>query len=184
MAATGVVGAAVGAVAGNYYGTQTTVTQAESLKAELENLKKKIPVQPEGEVRVYTWSEYIAEHLIDVFKMNTGINVVYDTYESTDEMRAKVSPGHSGYDVVMITDYMIPEFVELGLLAELDLTLLPNVIHWMTSSRILTTIPATSTPCHTCGEQLGSAGTQRRSIVSQVGQISSNLQKCRNTTRQ
>jgi spermidine/putrescine transport system substrate-binding protein len=129
MAATGVVGAAVGAVAGNYYGAQTTVTQAESLKAELENLKKKLPVQPEGEVRVYTWSEYIAEYLIDVFKMNTGINVVYDTYESTDEMRAKITPGHSGYDVVMITDYMIPEFVDLGLLAELDATLLPNMMH-------------------------------------------------------
>jgi spermidine/putrescine transport system substrate-binding protein len=129
MAATGAVGAAVGAVAGNYYGAQTTLTQAESLKAELENLKKKIPVQPEGEVRVYTWSEYIAEYLIDVFKMNTGIDVVYDTYESTDEMRAKVTPGHSGYDVVMITDYMIPELVDLGLLAELDTALLPNMIH-------------------------------------------------------
>jgi len=129
MAATGVVGAAVGAVAGNYYGTQTTLTQEQSLRAELENLKKKIPVQPESEVRVYTWSEYIAEHLIEVFKMNTGINVIYDTYESTDEMRAKVTPGQSGYDVVMVTDYMIPEFVELGLLAEVDTALLPNTIH-------------------------------------------------------
>ena len=129
MAATGVVGAAVGAVAGNYYGTQTTLTQEQSLRAELENLKKKIPVQPESEVRVYTWSEYIAEHLIEVFKMNTGINVIYDTYESTDEMRAKVTPGQSSYDVVMVTDYMIPEFVELGLLAEVDTALLPNTIH-------------------------------------------------------
>jgi len=129
MAATGVVGAAVGAVAGNYYGTQTTLTQEQSLRAELENLKKKIPVQPESEVRVYTWSEYIAEHLIEVFKMNTGINVIYDTYESTDEMRAKVTPGQSGYDVVMVTDYMIPEFVDLGLLAEVDTALLPNMIH-------------------------------------------------------
>jgi len=129
IAAAGVVGAAVGAVAGNYYGAQTTLTQEESLKTQLEDLKKKIPVQPEGEVRVYTWSEYIHEYLIDVFKMNTGINVIYDTFESTDEMRAKVSPGQSGYDVVMITDYIIPEFVNLGLLAELDTALLPNLIH-------------------------------------------------------
>jgi len=129
MAATGVVGAAVGAVGGNYYGAQTAVTQEESLRAQLEDLKKKIPVQPESEVRVYTWSEYIKEELIDVFKMNTGINVIYDTYESTDEMRAKVTPGQSGYDVVMITDFMIPEFVELGLLAELDSRLLPNTVH-------------------------------------------------------
>lgn len=129
MAATGVVGAAVGAVAGNYYGTQMTISQEESLRAQLEDLKKKMPVQPEGEVRVYTFSEYIHEYVIDVFKMNTGINVIYDTYESTDEMRAKVTPGQSGYDVVMITDYMIPEFVELGLLAELDTALLPNIIH-------------------------------------------------------
>jgi len=113
MAATGVVGAAVGAIAGNYYGTQTARVQAER----------------ESEVRVYTWSEYIYEGLIDLFKSTTKINVIYDTYESTDEMRAKVTPGHSGYDVVMITDYMIPEFVNLGLLAELDTTLLPNLTH-------------------------------------------------------
>ncbi|MBZ5702545.1 MAG: spermidine/putrescine ABC transporter substrate-binding protein PotF, partial [Acidobacteriia bacterium] len=69
----------------------------QKIGSPAESLKKKLPVQPEGEVRVYTWSEYIAEYLIDVFKMNTGINVVYDTYESTDEMRAKVTPGHSGY---------------------------------------------------------------------------------------
>jgi len=129
MAATGVVGAAVGAAAGNYYGAQTRVGQEESLRAELEDLKKKLPVQPEDEVRIYTWSEYIHEYLIDVFKQNTGINVIYDTYESTDEMRAKVTPGQSGYDVVMVTDYMVPEFVELGLLAELNTDLLPNMIH-------------------------------------------------------
>jgi spermidine/putrescine transport system substrate-binding protein len=44
-------------------------------------------------------------------------------------MRAKVSPGQSGYDVVMVTDYMLPEFVDLGLLAELDAALLPNLVH-------------------------------------------------------
>jgi len=130
MAATGIIGAAAGAVAGNYYGAQMTLSQEESLKAELENLKKKMPVQPEDEVRIYTWSEYIHEYLIDVFKMNTGVNVVYDTYESTDEMRAKVTSGQSGYDVVMVTDYMIPEFIEVyDLLAELNPTLLPNLIH-------------------------------------------------------
>jgi spermidine/putrescine transport system substrate-binding protein len=113
MAATGVVGAAVGAVAGNYYATQTRPGE----------------VKKEDEVRVYTWSEYIYEGLIDLFSNTTGIKVLYDTYESTDEMRSKVTPGQSGYDVVMVTDYMIPEFVDLGLLAELDTTLLPNMVH-------------------------------------------------------
>ena len=113
MAATGVVGAAAGAAAGYYYGAQTGGVQAER----------------ESEVRVYTWSEYIYEGLIDLFENTTKINVVYDTYESTDEMRAKVTPGHSGYDVVMVTDYIVPEFVDLGLLTELDTKLLPNLVH-------------------------------------------------------
>jgi len=129
MAAGSLVGLAVGGLAGNYYGAQTTVGEEEALRAQLEELRKKLPVQPENEVRVYTWSEYIHEYLIEVFKKSTGIDVIYDTYESTDEMRAKVTPGGSGYDVVMITDYMIPEFVELGLLAELDFNQLSNVIH-------------------------------------------------------
>lgn len=113
LAATGLVGAAVGAAAGTYYGSQTAQRPAER----------------EAEVRVYTWSEYIYEGLIPLFEDMTGIHVIYDTYESTDEMRAKVTPGHSGYDMVMVVDYMIPEFVELGLLAELDHNLLPNVAH-------------------------------------------------------
>lgn len=129
IAATGVVGAAVGAVAGNYYGAQMTRTQEEDLKAQLEDMKKKIPVQPESEVRIYTWSEYIHDYLIEVFKMNTGINVVYDTYESPDEMRAKVTTGQSGYDVVMVPDYMVPEMIDLALLAELDARQLPNIVH-------------------------------------------------------
>lgn len=65
-------------------------------------MKRKIPVLPEKEVRVYTWSEYIHDYLIEVFKMNTGINLVYDTFESPDEMRAKVITGQSGYDIVMV----------------------------------------------------------------------------------
>lgn len=65
-------------------------------------MKRKIPVLPEKEVHVYTWSEYIHDYLIEVFKMNTGINLVYDTFESPDEMRAKVSTGQSGYGVVMV----------------------------------------------------------------------------------
>ena len=129
MAATGVVGAAVGAVAGNYYGAQTTLTEEENLRVQLEDLKKKIPVQPENEVKIYTWSEYIHDYLLEVFKMNTDINVVYDTFESPDEMRAKVTTGQSGYDVVMVPDYMVPELIDLGLLAELDTVLLPNMIH-------------------------------------------------------
>ena len=129
VAATGVVGAAVGAVAGNYYGAQTARGEEEDLRRQLEDMKKRIPVLPEKEVRVYTWSEYIHDYLIEVFKMNTGINVVYDTFESPDEMRAKVSTGQSGYDVVMVPDYMVPEMIDLGVLAELDTAQLPNIIH-------------------------------------------------------
>ena len=129
MAATGVAGSAVGAVAGNYYGAQTARGEEEDLRRQLEDMKKRIPVLPEKEVRVYTWSEYIHDYLIEVFKMNTGINVVYDTFESPDEMRAKVSTGQSGYDVVMVPDYMVPEMIDLGVLAELDTAQLPNIIH-------------------------------------------------------
>jgi spermidine/putrescine-binding protein len=129
MAATGVVGAAVGAVAGNYYGAQVTRSQEESLRAQIEEMKKNVPLQPEKEVRIYTWSEYIHDYLIELFKMNTGINVVYDTFESPDEMRAKVTTGQSGYDVVMVPDYMVPEMIDLALLAEFNTAQLPNIIH-------------------------------------------------------
>lgn len=51
-------------------------------------------------VNVYNWSEYIAPEVLETFKTETGIRVVYDVYDSNEMLEAKLLTGGSGYDVV------------------------------------------------------------------------------------
>ncbi|MDR2892733.1 MAG: extracellular solute-binding protein [Deltaproteobacteria bacterium] len=74
-----------------------------------------------GEVVVYNWSEYIPHDVLDNFTRETGIKVVYSTYESNEAMYAKVKllRGKS-YDVVVPSTYFIDLMIEDKLLRKLD----------------------------------------------------------------
>jgi putrescine transport system substrate-binding protein len=48
------------------------------------------------EVHVYNWSDYIAEDTIAKFEAETGIDVVYDVYDSIETLEAKLLAGSSG----------------------------------------------------------------------------------------
>ena len=37
-------------------------------------------------VNIYNWSDYIDPSVLEDFTRETGIKVIYDTYESTDEL--------------------------------------------------------------------------------------------------
>ena len=52
-------------------------------------------------VNFYNWSDYIGETTTDDFTAATGIDVVYDVYDSNDILEAKLLAGSSGYDVVV-----------------------------------------------------------------------------------
>src|SRR5436309_3206717 len=51
-------------------------------------------------LNVYNWSAYIAPETIPAFEAEFGVHVRYATYESNEEMLAKVVTGNSGWDVV------------------------------------------------------------------------------------
>ena len=78
-------------------------------------------------LHVYNWSDYIAEETIPAFEKETGIEVVYDTYESNEEMLAKLQSGASGYDVVVPSGYVVTVLRALDLLAPLDRSKLTNL---------------------------------------------------------
>ncbi|MDL2288514.1 ABC transporter substrate-binding protein [Oscillospiraceae bacterium OttesenSCG-928-F05] len=80
-----------------------------------------------GEVRVYNWGDYIDEEVIQIFENETGIKVVYDTFDTNESMFGKVanSPGYT-YDVVIPSDYMIKRMIDADMLAELDFSNIPN----------------------------------------------------------
>lgn len=68
----------------------------------------------------YNWSEYIEPELFDKFKEETGISVIEDTFSSNEDLLAKLQSGAEGYDVIVPSDYMVDQMIELGMLADLD----------------------------------------------------------------
>src|ERR1700716_3750707 len=82
---------------------------------------------PGPRLNVYNWSDYIAPETIPQFEREFGLRIHYGTYESNQEMLAQVMSGNSGWDVVFPSGDFVGPMRSLGLLAPLDLSLLPNV---------------------------------------------------------
>ena len=78
-------------------------------------------------LNVYNWSDYVAPDTVANFENETGIGVRYGTYESNQEMLAKVMSGNSGWDVVFPSNDFIGPMRQMGLLAPLRAGLLPNL---------------------------------------------------------
>jgi Spermidine/putrescine-binding periplasmic protein len=81
-----------------------------------------------GTVRlnVFNWSDYVAPDTIPNFEKEFGARVRYATYESNEEMLARVMSGNSGWDVVFPSSYLIQAMRDYSLLRQLDHSLLPN----------------------------------------------------------
>ena len=79
-----------------------------------------------GEVYVYNWGEYIDEEVISMFEEETGIKVIYDMFETNEDMYPVIEAGGRTYDVVCPSDYMIQKMVENNMLAELNFDNIPN----------------------------------------------------------
>ena len=81
---------------------------------------------PNGKVYVYNWGEYIDPETLDMFEKETGIQVIYDEFETNEIMYPKVEAGSSAYDVVCPSDYMIQKMIDNDLLQELNWDNIPN----------------------------------------------------------
>jgi spermidine/putrescine transport system substrate-binding protein len=80
----------------------------------------------ERELRVFNWSDYVAPETIPRFEREFGVRVTYDTYESNEEMIAKLVAGGDGYDVIGPSGYLVPVLAKGGLLRPLDHAVLGN----------------------------------------------------------
>ena len=78
-------------------------------------------------VIVYNWGEYLDPDVLDIFEEETGIQVVYEEYETNEIMYPKVQSGAISYDVVCPSDYMIQRMIENDLLAEINWDNIPNI---------------------------------------------------------
>ncbi len=80
-------------------------------------------------VYVYNWGEYIDPEILTMFKEETGIEVVYDEYETNEIMYPKIKAGAVKYDLVCPSDYMIKKMIDNDLLEEINFDNVPNYVN-------------------------------------------------------
>ncbi|MCT2538580.1 polyamine ABC transporter substrate-binding protein [Sedimentimonas flavescens] len=78
------------------------------------------------EVRVYNWSDYIDEALLEKFEAETGIDLIYDVFDSNEVLETKLLAGGSGYDVVVPTGSFLERQIQAGVFQKLDFSKMPN----------------------------------------------------------
>ena len=83
--------------------------------------------QDDNVVMVYNAGEYIDPEVPKLFEEETGIKVIYDTFETNEEMYPVIQAGGVVYDAVCPSDYMIEKMMQNHLLQEVDFNNVPNI---------------------------------------------------------
>lgn len=78
-------------------------------------------------ITVFNWGDYIDTELVVRFQEETGMTVIYETFDSNEAMFTKIEQGGTTYDIAVPSEYMIEKMKEEDLLIELDHEKLPNL---------------------------------------------------------
>jgi spermidine/putrescine transport system substrate-binding protein len=113
----------------------------------------------EKELHIYNWSDYIAEDTVPNFEKEFGVKVSYDTYESNEEMVAKLQAGASGYDIVVPSGYIIPVMEATDLIMPINKKYVTN---FNNISPIFQNLPTDPGNKHTVPWQWGTTGIAYR----------------------
>jgi putrescine transport system substrate-binding protein len=87
-----------------------------------------LPAQAqERVVNFYNWSNYMAPGVLEDFTKETGIKVVYDTFDANETLETRLLAGKSGYDLVVPSAYFLQRQVTANIFQKLDKSRLPNL---------------------------------------------------------
>src|SRR5213082_462337 len=78
-------------------------------------------------VNFYNWSNYMAPGVLEDFTKETGIKVVYDTFDANETLETRLLAWKSGYDVVVPTGYFLQRQITAKVFLKLDKSRLPNL---------------------------------------------------------
>jgi putrescine transport system substrate-binding protein len=78
-------------------------------------------------VNFYNWSNYVAPGVLEDFTRETGIKVVYDTFDANETLETRLLAGKSGYDVVVPTAYFLQRQITAHVFQKLDKSRLSNL---------------------------------------------------------
>ncbi|WP_077306623.1 ABC transporter substrate-binding protein [Terribacillus halophilus] len=76
---------------------------------------------------VYNWGDYIDPEVLDSFEEETGITVIYETFDTNEAMMTKIQQGGTSYDIAVPSEYMIEKLKEEDLLLPIDHSKIPNL---------------------------------------------------------
>jgi len=103
--------------------------------ALIATLAAALPLRPlpatagERTVNFYNWSSYMAPGVLEDFTRETGIKVIYDTFDANETLETRLLAGKSGYDAVVPTAYFLQRQIKASVFQKLDKSKLPNLSH-------------------------------------------------------
>jgi putrescine transport system substrate-binding protein len=78
-------------------------------------------------VNIFNWSDYIDPGVLEDFTRETGVKVVYDTYDSNEILETRLLAGNAGYDVVVPSATFLQRQIKAGVHRPLDKSKLKNI---------------------------------------------------------
>jgi spermidine/putrescine transport system substrate-binding protein len=107
-------------------GAATEAAATTEAAAEAPASSGDFPTPNGGSLNLYNWTDYISPDVLKRFEEETGISVKLDNFDSNETLLSKLQAGGANYDVIVPSDYMVAQMVELGLLEEVDPASFPN----------------------------------------------------------
>ena len=80
-------------------------------------------------LRVYNATEYIDHSTIADFEKEFNVDVVYEEFESNEDMYDAIVRDPKAYDVLVPSDYMIDRLIKEGRVAKIEPQAIPNLRH-------------------------------------------------------
>jgi spermidine/putrescine transport system substrate-binding protein len=105
----------------------TVFVTAMALLYLVSHLNTKQGYSGDNTLTIYNWGDYIDPDLIKKFEKETGIKVIYQTFDSNEAMMTKIAQGGTIFDVAVPSEYAISKMIEEDLLIPLDHSKLPNL---------------------------------------------------------
>ena len=81
----------------------------------------------ESVLNVANWTDYIDQKALEEFTKETGIKVVYDTYDSNEILETRLLAGGTGYDIVVPSATFLQRQIKAGVFQKIDKSLVLNL---------------------------------------------------------
>lgn len=93
----------------------------------VNTLNKSAGYAGDNTLTIYNWGDYIDPELITRFEEETGIKVIYQTFDSNEAMMTKIKQGGTTFDISVPSEYAIEKMKEDNLLLPIDHSKIPNL---------------------------------------------------------